>query len=173
MEMQIKAKSKKQKAAFTLVETLVAIAILLLAIGGPLTIAAQSFFAARFSKDNLTAIYLAQEGIEVVRYQRDSNSLAGADWLSGLSNCLGEKCFRGAFTNNPIFNACSAECIPLGYNETTNQYGYGNIPVSKYTREISVQQLSETEIVVTSIVKWSNGSIEREVELKENLYNWR
>lgn len=171
----MKNASAKRKLVwgFTLVETLVAIAILLLAIGGPLTIAAQSFFAARFSKDTLTATYLAQEGVEIVRFQRDSNTLAGADWLSGMENCLGGKCYRGAFSSNPVLNSCSVECVPMGYNETTGQYGYGSIPVSKYVREIQIVEISEVEVVVNSTVKWSNGSIEREVELKENLYNWR
>ena len=154
-------------------ETLVAIAILLLAIGGPLTIAAQSFFAARFSKDNLTAVYLAQEGIEMFRFRRDSNILNNQDWLHGLDACLGENKCEMAGTNSTLTRPCTGECTPLRIS-ANDFYAYASsYEVTKFTREINAQELSENEIVVTSIVKWANGSVEREVELKENLFNWR
>lgn len=163
----------KPTKAFTLVETLVAIAILLLAIGGPLTIAAQSFFAARFSKDNLTAIYLAQEGIEMFRFRRDTNVLNSEDWLYGLDNCLGDnKCIMVG-TNAGATSLCGVECVPLRISGN-DFYAYASsYEVTKFTREINAQELNENEIVVTSIVKWTNGSVEREVELKESLFNWR
>ena len=57
---------------FTLVETMVAISILMLAILGPLSIASTSLRNVVLARDQITAYYLAQEGIEYVRYVRDN-----------------------------------------------------------------------------------------------------
>jgi prepilin-type N-terminal cleavage/methylation domain-containing protein len=87
--------STKQKG-FTLVETLVAISILMLAILGPLSIASAGLRNSLYAKDQITAFYLAQEGIEYVRYVRDETYLQDAGnssdygWLGSdlISKCL-------------------------------------------------------------------------------------
>lgn len=61
---------------FTLIETLVAIAILAIAVAGPLVAASRALVAAQLSRDQLVASYLAQEGIEYLRYFRDNAYLA-------------------------------------------------------------------------------------------------
>ena len=60
---------------FTLVETLVAIAILLIAVAGPLLAASRASVLASVSRDEMTASYLAQEGVEYVRAMRDDEYL--------------------------------------------------------------------------------------------------
>ena len=60
---------------FTLLETLVAVAILTLAVSGPLYVANRALVAAQNSQSQLTASYLAQEGIEYVRTMRDHQYL--------------------------------------------------------------------------------------------------
>lgn len=158
---------------FTLVETLVAIAVLLLAISGPLTIASRSFFAARFSKDNLTAVYLAGEGVELVRAHRAKNILEGSDWLSGLDSCLsGNKCRLHAF-NDSVGSCSDGVCQPLGMNPENYAFFYNSaIPDSRFTREIEITEISSTEIDVTSRVVWSNGLVDRAVEINETLHDW-
>jgi prepilin-type N-terminal cleavage/methylation domain-containing protein len=61
---------------FTLIETLVAVTILTLAVVGPLLAASRGLVAATTAKDQLTASFLAQEGIEYVRLIRDDQYLA-------------------------------------------------------------------------------------------------
>lgn len=74
------------KTGFTLIETLVAISILLIAITGPLGIVASSLKSSYFARDQITAFYLAQEGLEFVRNFRDTNSLknlsTNTSWLT-------------------------------------------------------------------------------------------
>lgn len=74
-------------AGFTIVETLVAIAILTIALTGPLAVVSQSLRSSYFARDQITAHYLAQEAIEYIRNRRDQNGLQktdAADWLYGI-----------------------------------------------------------------------------------------
>ena len=57
--------------AFTLIETLIAITIVTITVAGPLYSASRAIVAADLASQQLTATYLAQEGIEYVRAMRD------------------------------------------------------------------------------------------------------
>ena len=95
------ANSQKLKATrgFTLIETLIAITVLLLSITAPLHIASQALFSAFYARDEITAYYLAEEAIEYIKNSRDTRFLAdvfdsgGAvinddAWLVGLEDCI-------------------------------------------------------------------------------------
>ena len=56
---------------FTLLETFVAITILMFAVVGPLTIVSKALNASYDSRDQITAFYLAQDAIEYIRNVRD------------------------------------------------------------------------------------------------------
>ena len=97
----IKNKTKKYNFSddrgFTIMETLVAIFILLLAITGPMVFSQSALRAAFQSRDQITAFYLAQDAIEFVKNKRDDNVLlgktgfnngAGDYWLDGLDECI-------------------------------------------------------------------------------------
>lgn len=77
-----------KKAGFTLLEALVAIAIVLVAISTAFTIIPQGQIAIRHIKNQITATYLAQEALEVVRNHRDKYMLH--NFPSYLSDWKGE-----------------------------------------------------------------------------------
>lgn len=58
--------------AFTLIETMVGIMIITTAIIGPLSVAVGAASYAKDTKDKVTAIYLAQEAVDLLRFERDS-----------------------------------------------------------------------------------------------------
>ncbi len=64
------------KKGLTMVETLVAISILTIAVIGPLGIIAQALHTSYYTRDQMTAYYLAQEAVEHVRNLRDNQGLA-------------------------------------------------------------------------------------------------
>ena len=64
------------KAAFTLVETLVAVSVLLLVVVGPLTITTRTTKSATFASEQVIAHFLAQEGLELAQKGRDEFLLA-------------------------------------------------------------------------------------------------
>jgi len=97
---------------FTILETLVAITIILIAITGPLDIIAHSLKASYYSRDEVTAFYLAQEAIEYARNEKNNNELdpnAGVeDWLNGVVGSsditVGVNCLNDA--GSPPENKC-------------------------------------------------------------------
>lgn len=159
---------------FTLIETFVAITILITAVAGPLTIASKGLQSAVLAKDQLTASFLAQEGIEFIRERRDTNCLqlhctdlstgdAVANiWLTshssfnstadqGLNTCRTDlngnmSCQVDAV--NDIITACGASgCDPLYYDDSIGgpTSGFYTYDTSK-TRTSFVRSIQITPI---------------------------
>ena len=127
MEMCKKKKNVYTKG-FTLVETLVAVTILMTAIVGPLVIAYQGVSIGVDSRDRLIASYLAQDALEYVRYHIVTESNGGAtstDVMSGLEscNCAVGKCQID--TKSGTIAGCGASCADLLWNEDKHYYGHG------------------------------------------------
>lgn len=61
-----------QQGGYSLVETLIAILVLLIALVTPMTIVVNSMRSAWYATEQATALFLAQEGIEVVQAYRNS-----------------------------------------------------------------------------------------------------
>ena len=171
-----KLQTLNPKGGFTLIEMLVAITVLLLSIGGPLTIAAQAVFSSNIARDRLTAAYLAQEGIELTRYLRDNNAVTGAGWISGLDNCVSPNtCILGP-GQDPTPRLCSGSCDLLRYRDDMGRYIYSptSFPESIFRRTITIEEVvADQEVRVTSEVEWQAGGRTHRVTLTENLFNWR
>ncbi len=70
--------------AFTIVETLVAVAVLMIAVAGPLTIANKGLKSALIARNEVIASYLAQDALEVAKFIRDNDYLQDStSWLLG------------------------------------------------------------------------------------------
>jgi prepilin-type N-terminal cleavage/methylation domain-containing protein len=163
---------------FTLVETLVAIAIIMIAIVGPYYSVQQAITASAIARDQLIASSLAQEGAEYVYYVRDSNFLAGTSWLSGLDNCRTSSPYNHTYgcTVDPSQSAvagCSSSGCPVLKLNTSDVYTYsGSYPATKFKRTVKIQTVTSTEVRVTVEVTWSTEHHSYTVDVVENLYNW-
>ncbi|TXI13741.1 MAG: hypothetical protein E6Q68_01005, partial [Polynucleobacter sp.] len=71
----------RNQKGFTLIETLISTTIIMLVILGPLSVAISSSAYAKNTKDTIISVYLAQEGLELLRFKRDSIFL---ECLNGL-----------------------------------------------------------------------------------------
>lgn len=69
---------------FTLIEVLIAIFLITVGIGGAFNLIQKTVEYSAISSSRLQAAYLSQEGIEIIRNQRDSNWLAGNSWTQGI-----------------------------------------------------------------------------------------
>lgn len=156
---------------FTLIETLVAIAIMMLAIAGPLTIAHKAVQSALYAKDQITAYYLAQDAIEYIRSVRDSNLLASnagtaTNWLYGLDDCKDKDC-----RINTIDGLTDNNSEPLYYDSSNGRYGYGFGAKSIFTRIINIDILETNNALVKVTVSWDTGLFIQTFTVQENMMN--
>ncbi len=175
--------------AFTLLETLVAVTILIVSISGPLTTAQQSLQSAIFSRDQITASYLAQEGIEYMRARRDENFMLNQSWTTGLSSgaqdCINKYCnVDFSVTNLTHTNAdCSsgtAECTKL-YISPNGLYGItalGNTQ-TRFQRSVKLVPVpplptpyAVDEYIVFVKMTWQSGRYLRTMELEDRIFRW-
>lgn len=172
---------------FTLVETLVAISIVVTVIVG-VTAALQTAISSYiFSKNQIIAFYLAQEGFEQIRNSKDENVLKGRDWLYGIAQIppspgvLGDPCYFGGYCTVDIlsetdyFTSCAGggSCPLIRQDDLTGLYGYeGSWPETQFRREIVLSEVNENEISITVTVDWSKGAISRKFKARENILNW-
>ncbi len=181
---------------FTLVETLVAITILLLTIVGPLTVAQKGIQQARFASEQTTATFLAQEAIEAAREMRDESALDAFDDPSGddtwewytrsgggniRSECKDNPDANCTFDNSRArsnrFIVCSdASACKLEYDEDSNRYvTRGGDTDSPFTRKVYFDELPDHSAVkVDVVVSWQSqvfGGATKEVRLQTWIYD--
>jgi prepilin-type N-terminal cleavage/methylation domain-containing protein len=75
--------NKYKNSGFTLVEVMVAIFVFVVGITAVIYLIAKETSFVKTSDDRLTAVYLAQEGIELVRNIREENWINGRGWRTG------------------------------------------------------------------------------------------
>ncbi len=195
-----KCLQQTKQSGLTIIESLVAISILVIAVLGPLVIVSQALRTSFFARDQLTTYYLAQEVIEHVRNLRDKNSLTktdAAEWLNGITymngsletsptvepvNSSNPKKYRLVRDNGYKLEACpSNDCGKLNVNKTTGVYGElggQDIKESIYTREVVFYQAlgdssAEQEVTVEVTLKWNQVGGVYQFKLRENILNWK
>ncbi len=167
----------KQKG-FTILETIVAVTTLAIVITG-VTAAMQTGISSYItSKDQTTAIYLAQESFEQIRHIRDQNALTGNPWLTGISGAVGtEPCYPGFSCYSDAINGTLTRCIstcPLLLQDPVNKfYGYtGGWTTTNFRRTIQLSVINVNEVSIVVTVAWSKGSLSKSLVFKENFLNW-
>ena len=189
------------KRSFTLVETLVAISIMMMVIVGPFDAIQNALIASYISRDQLIGNSLAQEAIEYVIGIRDGaylynrmNSpstpltfLAGIDSTtnSNLGNlnvdCIGHNCTVDPAASTPVA-ICSGACSPLYVNSSTNLYNQsGSGLQSHFTRSIRLCYMGNggscgstptTEAKLIVTVSWMTEGRPYSTILTEYLQSW-
>lgn len=182
-------------SAFTLVETMVAVAIITIAVAGPMVTASRAALAANLSRDQLTASYLAQEGVEYVRMLRDQTYLT--DKINNVSNLsatawhdfvLGSKdtsitnCRDSACTFDPAEkvgfslvpcsgNACGPLYLANGiYTQKSDITGSVKTP---FTRTIQLTDRAINDERVVSTVSWTYHGQTYSVTITDHLTPWQ
>lgn len=161
-----------KKSGFSLLETTVAVAILVVAVVGPLTLASTSIKSFSQAKNGLLAANLAQEGIELIRNYRASNVLRGQSWLAGMSACFSPNgCLIDAV--NSEINSCGASCPALHLAPGSGIYSYGAGPPTIFTRKITLENASADEVKIKTSVSWEERFGRQSFELEAHILNWQ
>ncbi len=137
---------KSYSSGFTIIETLVAITILMIAIAGPITIAKKGLNASLYARDQVTASFLAQDMMESIKNDE-----------------------RNSWTISP--SKCHAPAIlhiqPNGTYATPSP----TPNPSKFTIGCTVTYRNDDDITVTITVTWNNGTISNSMTLTNEMYN--
>ena len=161
---------KPLNEGFSLIETLVAITVLLIAVTGPLSIAHRALSDANLAKNQTIAIFLAQDAIEYLKNLRDENLLSGNDWDRTINDCNGTCIVDSALDT---LTACSGSCPVLRQDSATGLYGYNNNwEPTLFTRTVTTTTVNEDEFSVSVDISWQNGTITKTISLKEHILNW-
>jgi prepilin-type N-terminal cleavage/methylation domain-containing protein len=195
-------KNKKAKSAgFTIIETLVALTIFSIAITGVITVAARGGINTNIAKNRLTATYLADEGVELMRAMRDTRVLQQGTpasftggWLQFVTTSTADctvafPCdIDGAnilaltpfpqFGNfrypcSTTFTGISGSYCPLFYDPVTGFYNnLASGTPTAFSRSLVVTPIGFDEVQVTSTVVWREGQTMKSLSQTENMFDW-
>lgn len=173
----------KPNKGFTIVETLVAITILMISVVGPLTIVQKGMNAAIFANTQVTASYLAEDAMEYVKNVKDNNLIYGRSWLTNLNPCTSASpCDVNTIGGLPYFSGqtgitiCSSNCeiflTSNGYNhDSTGQDAVRTVYKRIFYITPSTLNPSD-EATFTVEVKWTeNGGIENVTTYTSEAFN--
>ncbi len=190
---------KPEGAGFTLIETLIAVTILILAVVGPLYVADRAIVTSQISRDQLVASYLAQEGIEYVRTMRDHEFLAayhaggstvatnawnafvvgtGASGGS-IASCITTTCTldpskpMGTGSGFALASCSGSACGPLYLSSSayTEQSGSGS--VTPFTRTLQATLASTNDMRIVSTVTWTSRGTLYRISVYDHLVPWQ
>ncbi len=149
----------------TLIETIVAIFILVTALTTGLGLAIYALTTSRTTQAEIIASNLAREGVDVVRMMRDSNWLAGdaAGGAYAIGLCADlpankQLCYPQAFVG-PSYNISANGSYRLNFNNTNNTWtitlGASNYNMylqsdGSFTHNVSGPAVFARKIVITS-----------------------
>ncbi|NQV88338.1 MAG: hypothetical protein HQ402_02185, partial [Parcubacteria group bacterium] len=185
--------SRKTKKSFvhgfTLVETLVAISILIVAITTMLGIAAKGLSNSIFAKEQITAFYLAQDAIEYIKNQRDNTGLLawndGGNYWTPFHDSLISQCSStsgcGIDTRKSSIGAAVTSCVVgldnciLRQDSVKGLYGYDpGWALTPFTRVVNIGGTNnDDELKVSVTISWSKGAFSKSFVVTEYILNWQ
>jgi len=164
--MERKLFNFKSEKGFTMVELIVSIFILAVAILGSYYAFYQMVTTTALVSSRLTAAYLAQEGMEVVRNIRDTNWLKGNAWDDQILCSFG----------------CEADYASVALVASTNRflnidsadfYSYSSGTPTKFKRRITVTSPGTDILDVAVQIQWDERGSSYTFSAEEYLYNWK
>ena len=162
-------KAKKYKS-FTLIEVIVAIFILTVGVLAVFGVIADVFNYISFNSSKLKAIYLAQEGLEIVKNIRDTNYLKkrnnpGIQWDNGLPE--GE--WEADYDDESLGQLYAGSFLNIDSN---NFYSYSPGSPTPFKRKIKIEKLADDILRVTVDVLWEEKGRSHKVSVQEELHDW-
>ena len=156
-----------------MIETLAAIFIITVGLISGITLITSTVSFISLGSAKLTASYLAQEGIEIVRNIRDKNWIAGQEWDYGFTAGV----FRLDYNDNSPNDFISYDGLPLNI-DSQGLYSYDAGAPTIFRRSVRIKPSDiDNEgnpiINILVLVEWDRLGETHKVEAREYLYNWK
>lgn len=167
----------KISKGFTLVEALIAMSILIVGIISSFILVTRALYNTNIIQDRLTASFLAQEGLELVRNLRDSNFVKKINgqtinWNAGLTSGK----YRISTDINSGTISLSPDNIndPLYFHDDTGFFDYSSSGgmLTSFSRTIEIQTVSSDELRIIVTVNWQTKGITYTLQAEDHLFNW-
>lgn len=171
---KINKKNKTIKAAFSLIELLIAMGMIGLGLLGVASLASQNVRVQYYNKNTLISAQLAQEGLELARNIRDN------DWkLSGPTSTPDS--LEGLFPANFIIDYTgfidssfsSIKETPVLTVDDQGFYRYGGSLETPFRRFITTSCSHEGYCRVKCYITWQGQGQSGNYEIEDYLYAWR
>lgn len=161
--MRFNFRSHQFKRGFSLLESIVAIAVLMIGVSSAIAALNQSVALSPKIKNKVIAAHLAQEGIELVRNIRDNNWTSGAaSWDVGLN--AGSGCVQ---YDSDIFDT---SCASFLMKFDGAHYIHTSDASAIFSRQINITNISANEMKVESMVNCGQNC---SVTLEDHLFDWK
>ena len=157
----------KKNKGFTIPEVLVAMFVISMGLVGVSSLMIQNYQSQYTNKNTLIASQLAQEGLELVRWRRDTN-WSGPNWKSGIGN--------GNYIIDYSSNIASVDSIADARLYINNNGFYSHDVTSTqsiFFRLITISDETEDSIKVSCKVEWENRGKKQSYMADTILYDWK
>lgn len=167
----------KSSLGFSLIEVLVALSLLTVVFLGIVQLMARSGQVAEQAQDKFIAASLAREGLELVRAVRDTTWFTDADrshWIQGAM--CGDFTYDAARLRQqqPFGTSADSRLYIQSDGQWTHQPNTSGETSFQRVMSVDCSEKDNTppRVTVSSRVGWDYRGQQREVVLKERLYNW-
>ena len=172
LNLKPKTYNLKPNSGFTLIETMLALAVLAIGFLGVYVAVRTSLNAAIATQNNLIASNLVQEGMELVHNMRDLDWKQSQSFGYFLTQAQGTSPFIMDWT---MSNLAAGSANPALKLDGSGRYNYTSGTDTPFKRQIYVswQGVSGEQINVRTVVSWTERGNDKQIEAEENLLNWR
>jgi prepilin-type N-terminal cleavage/methylation domain-containing protein len=161
---------------FTLIETIISMTIMALLMTAVTGLVLSTVHGNTRNKHQLQALALAEEGVEAMRYIRDSN------WLQNYAWDEGSALWGADFASHEVLYLSQGNCPPCWSLSTSAADGIVTLGDDfEFVRSIHISgiyneagdSLVEEGLEVLVKVEWTDRQVERSVELSSFLTDWK
>ncbi len=186
----------------TMIEMMIAIAVIIVGVFSALNLVYSNLALVNRDTDEVIAINLSREGVEVAKEIRDSNWLAGVPFNKGMSdgttpsNYTGTIVWTGAAGTVPHFdftaNLISAPTAKVFLLKGFYQQDVSGGSTTMFSRLLTFHPICKTSgglvvkntpalcgsdpeigVRVESAIQWVRGGITKHTVIYDDLYDWR
>jgi len=169
--------NKLSTKGFTLIELLITITVITVGIFGAYVAIQQAISTVDYSRSRLTAAFLAQEGVEIIKNIRDTNLLErSVAWDKDLAPGEYEVVYDDVQFLSPGLFICasSSDFLTLRFLTKTDDgpYDYSSPNETRYKRKVRIERISNEHLRLTIKVYWITKKGYKEFKLMQEMYKW-
>lgn len=174
--MPVLSTLNKNIKAFTIIEVIIAVFILTFGVVGVFGLIQIITTFTYDISSRLTAVYLAQEGIEIIRNIRDSNWLEkrynqSLTWDDGISTLAS----YSLDYQSSVFpdSSCSGDYLKFDGSYYNCKPASGSNIQTNFKRQINLSKPEAGKMVAAVTVSWVTPHATQQVTAETELYDWR